>query len=298
MKKLLSLLSVGMLVAMWSGCGVTNPASSVTIKITNIGAVVIGGASGQVTGTIETDSLLTNVTMKVLNGSTDVSTNFTIYYTSAYKDKKSADLQTDMSTTITALATATATAGTYTLSITGEAGSITSTTTKDFTVTGGTVGTPLDTATLIAGSNQAAAGSSIDLDEPAIYNSAASVANVSKIDLCYSYTPGVGSIAAGDYLYSPDQAQASGYSYTSGWTTTPNSTLFYLTNLTAAQYNAINTKEQVAALWTAPSGPTPYVLCTAGEVFIAKTDQNAIVLILISAQTPGATGTISLKIAK
>jgi hypothetical protein len=295
MKKLLSLLGVGIIAAMWSGCGVTNPASSVTIKIDGIGAVVVGGASGQVTGSIQTDSLLTSVSMKVLSGSTDVSSDFTVSYTSAYLNKKSVDLNTDMSTTVAAK-TGTA-SGTYTLSITAEAGSITSTTTKDFGVTGGQTGTPVDTATLVAGSNQAIAGSSIDLDEPAIYNSAASVANVSKIDLCYSYT-NVAGFTAGDYLFSPDQAQSSGYTYTSGWTTTPNTTAFYLTNLTAAQYNAITTKEQVAALWTAPAAPTPYALCTAGEVFIAKTDQSAIVLIYISAQTPGATGTISLKIAK
>lgn len=134
MKKLLSLLGVGMLVAMWSGCGVTNPASSVTITIDAIGAVAVGGGAGQVTGKIETDSVLTLVTMKVLSGSTDVTSKFTVSFTSAYQGKKSADLKTDMSTTITALSTATA--ATYTLSITAEAGSITSTSTKDFTVTG------------------------------------------------------------------------------------------------------------------------------------------------------------------
>ena len=138
MKKFLALLGVVGMVAMWSGCGLTNPSgtTNVDITISTIGAVVAGGAAGSVEGTIKADSIITSVAMTVLNSSdADVTTGFTVSFTSGYTGKKSVNLKDDMSTTVAAK-TGTA-GGTYKLKITASAGSVTSSSTKEFTVTGG-----------------------------------------------------------------------------------------------------------------------------------------------------------------
>lgn len=289
MKKLLSLLGVGVLVAMWSGCGVTNPASSVTIKIEGIGSVVAGGAAGQVTGTIETDSLLTNVNMKVLKGSTDVSSSFTVSFTSAYQNKKSADLKTDMSTTITAKSGTAA--DTYTLSITAEAGSITSTSTKDFTVT--STGTPVTTSQpIVMGSyKNATLGSSIDLDNGTVMLSAAAKAANSGVDLV-----GTVSDAAAMRIFTPGYAASgSGITAFANWNSPANTSIVQVPSSTT--FDAITTAEQIESLYTAGTSADAFT-ATVGDVFVVKTDQNKYVAVEITAHEADNTGTFTLKYAK
>jgi hypothetical protein len=291
MKKVLALLGAVGMVAFLSGCGLTNPSSNVDISISSVGAVIAGGAAGQVEGKIEADSNITSVEIKVLNASdADVTADFTISFTSGYSGKKKADLKDDMSTTVAAKAGTAA--GTYKLQITASAGSITSTSTKTFTVTAGS-GTPVTTYTLVAGANSnATLGSSIDLDEPKVMLMAEAGNNVSKIDLCYAYST-TGSV---EKLFSPTQAKLSGYTFAAGWAS-PNATKFAKLTMTVAEYNAITTREQILAL-TQPTTDGASIACAADDVFIAITDQNAVVLILITGQTAGAAGSINLKIAK
>ena len=294
MKKVLALVCVGMVAALFTGCGITNPVSAPTITVSDIGAIN-AGAYKDVTGKVTADTAISAITYTIVT-SADASVPLTeISVTGPTPNGKTLEFTSTSPIRITA--TNTAQPGSYKLKISVTAGA-SGEGSFPFTISGTVVTRDIDTATLIAGSNQAVAGSSIDLDQPAIYTSSTSIANVSKIDLCYAYTPGVSGISAGDYLFSPDQAEASGYSFTSGWTTTPNSTAFYKTTLTEAQFDAITTKAAVTALWSQPAAATPYIMCAAGDVFIAKTDLNAIVLIHINSQTAGNTGSITLKIAK
>jgi hypothetical protein len=291
MKKLLALISAVGLVAMMNGCGLNDPASKVDISITSIGPVAAGGGAAIVEGTIEADSIITNVDMTVLNSTDgDFKSNFTLYWTTGYTGKEKADLKVDMSTTVAAKSTTPS--GTYKLKITGSSGGITTSSTKEFTVT--SVGTPVTVATVEAGANKnTTLGSSIDLDEPKVMLMEESTTNLSTVDICYAYSGTDGT----EKLFSPHHAKASAYTFTANWGT-PNETKFYKTFLTPTQYDAITTKEQVQAEWSEPEIAATSIDCAKDDVFIAKTDQGAIVLMLITSQTPEATGKIDLKIAK
>lgn len=302
MKKLLSLLGVGVLVAMWSGCGVTDPASSVTITIDGIGAVAIGGGAGQVTGKIETDSVLTLVTMKVLSGSTDVTSKFTVSFTSAYQGKKSADLKTDMSTTITALSTATA--ATYTLSITAEAGSITSTSTKDFAVTGNG-GTLLTEATATLGNTLNTEPGSIDLDNGSRYTTLeVTLSNAGSIDLCFANGSNI------DRFYVPEAAKygttdnktikttAAGFNFTDTWPLTGYASAVRINTITSAQYDATTTAQAAAALWDAGNALVFAPVTAVDNAYLVKTSSSAYVLVKVTALVAGTSGTVSFKYAK
>jgi hypothetical protein len=286
--------------AFFAGCDnkspTSPPANSVSfsnLAVTPDSIYSVSSANGTVLGTMTGTSTITNYTFTVhdKNG-TDVSATFMVPNISV--QKKVVDLKADADAKIRPLFGTGR--GKYYLIIKAMIGTQIFTDSVAFTVI---VPSNLFTETIVAGSGQSVEGSSIDLDEPAIYTDSTSVYNLSAIDLCYAYSPGAnGGIPVGDYLFSPDQAKVSGYAFTSGWTGTPNSTAFYkLQNFTGANFDTVYSKASVAALWTDPTGPTPQAKCTQGDVFIARTDQGTIVLIHITAQTPGSAGTITLKIA-
>jgi hypothetical protein len=132
----------------------------------------------------------------------------------------------------------------------------------------------------------------MDLDAGAVYTSAQAASHVAELDLCYSYS----GVTSQDKIGTPSWATASQYSYAVNWTNPPT-TEFIKTSLTSAQFNAIATVEEITALWVGTPITTSSP-CVANDVFVVKTTANAYVLILISAQTPGATGNITVKLAK
>jgi hypothetical protein len=293
MRKLLAFLSAGLVVAAISGCGLS-PTDAPQFTIDPIGSIARPASNSvtkSVTGKVEAGDVITAISYDILN-SNDVSVSTIKISVSGPAANSAKELDFNGNLIITVYSTADT--GTYKLKISVTGGSSVDGT-FNFTVTG-TGGAAVTTYIDTLGANQNTTyGSSIDLDGPVVYKAAASNSHVSEIDLCYAYSAVV---PTGEFLFSPDQAEVSGYDFTLGWTTTPNSTKFYKTSLTPTQFNAITLQSEVTALWTQPAGATPYVACSANDVFIAKTDQNAIVLILITAQTAGNAGTISLKIAK
>jgi hypothetical protein len=299
MKKVLALLCLGLVVAFFAGCNSKSPtspsANSVTFSNLSMRPDTIYAVAsffGNVSGTMTGTSTITNynVTVHDKQGA-DASATFAILNTVV--QNKVVDLKVDAATRV--MARAATAVGKYYLVITAMIGTQSFSDSIAFAVT---LQPNLYIDSVVAGSNQSPIGSSIDLDAPQIYPDSTSADNLSSIDLCYAYSTGANGIPAGNYLFSPDQAKASGFSFTSTWTGTPNSTAFYkVQNFTGADFDTVYTKAEIAALWTAPTAPTPYVLCNQGDVFIAQTDQGTIALIHITAQTPGATGTISLKIA-
>jgi hypothetical protein len=295
------------------GCSaLPTDADSVTITLTSSAVDTITAGTGEVTksvgGSISTNKTISTVTASIVdsNGAAlDATNGNLIKYSMATvptgKDKLDlAGTGTDnasLALTIHVVSSA-AYNGKYTLKISATAGS--ATTSKDviFVVKNGTnhtAGTPaVISALLDVGANgNATLGSSIDLDIPAVYLSAAAATHVADLDLCYSHNGTLNT----DKLFSPAQAKASGFTYAANWTA-PNATEFYKTTLTAAQFNAITTNEAIVALWTATSAQTASLDCAAGDVFIAKTNLNATVLVLISTQVAGAAGSISIKVAK
>ncbi len=299
MKKASALLFVGLVTAFFAGCNTKSPTSppSNSVSFSNLAmkpdtiyavASFFGNVSGTMTGTSAITSY--NLTVHDKNGS-DVTTTFTILNTIV--QNKVVDLKVDAGARI--MARSATARGKYHLIITAMIGSQSFSDSVAFTVT---LQPDLYIDSVVAGSNQSVEGSSIDLDAPQIFTDSTSADNLSAIDLCYANSSGANGIPAGDYLFSPDQAKASGYAFTSSWAGTPNSTAFYkVQNFTGADYDTVYTKAQIAALWTDPVGPTPYALCAQGDVFIARTDQGVIALIYITARTPGTAGTITMKIA-
>lgn len=273
-----------------TGC-LTDPLESTTPTITlgNIDTLTAGsGASRTVTGKIEGTEAITNVTYQVSN-SAGASVSTITVTGPAFNSKKSLDLS------VTVLALAGTASGTYTLKISATAGA-TGDGSFNFYVKGATipVGTPVVTTTLTAGANKNAAnGSSIDLDGGVAYRMADAAANLTKIDLCYAHA---GTAAAGsDKLGTPVWAKASEYDFAIGWVTPPV-TKFYKTTLTAAQFDAIDTKEKIPTFVDASAIASS--VAVANDVFIVKTTEGATVLIKITAQTPGEAGTITIKSAK
>jgi len=294
MKKVSALLCIGLVTAFFAGCNTKSPTSpsNNSVSFSNLAMTpdtiyAVASFFGNVSGTMTGTSTITSCTLTVhdKHGS-DATTKFMIRNTTV--QNKVVDLKADAGARIMAL-TATA-PGKYYLIITAMIGSQSFTDSVAFTVS---LQPNLYIDSVVAGS-----GNSIDLDWPAIYTDSTSATNIPVIDLCYAHTSGVTGIPDGDYLFSPDQAKASGLDFTSTWTWTPNSTAFYkVQNFTGADFDTVYTKSQIAALWTDPTGPTPYALCAQGDVFIARTDQGVYVLIYISSQTPGSAGTITMKIA-
>lgn len=297
MKKVSALHGLGMLLALLAGCDTTSPTgpSGNSVAFSNLAIspdsiYTVSSAFGRINGTLTGTSNITaySFTVHDKNG-LDASSMFEV--DDSVVQKKIVDLNADANARIRGLFGVTR--GKYSLIIKATSDGKVSIDSAAFTVI---QPTDLITTTLVAGSNQALEGSSIDLDEPAIYTASASAANLSLIDLCYAHSTGANGIPAGDYLFSPDKAKSTGNNFTSGWTGTPNTTAFYkVPNFPG--WDTVYTKADVAALWTEPTAPTPDALVAPGDVFIAKTEAGAFAIIQIMAQTPGGAGKITFKVA-
>ncbi|MDB5048759.1 MAG: hypothetical protein JWO30_1830 [Fibrobacteres bacterium] len=298
MKKVLALHSVALMVALLTGCNETtsptdpagNSVSFSNLAVSPDSIYTVSSAFGRINGTLTGTSTITAYTFTV-HGKNGVDASSMFEIDDSVVQKKVVDLNADANARIRGLFGVTR--GKYYLILKATSDGKVSTDSVAFTVI---QPTDLVTTTLVAGSNQSVEGSSIDLDEPAIYTAATSAANLTAIDLCYAHSTGANGIPAGDYLFSPDKAKSTGNNFTSGWTGTANATAFYkLQNFPG--FDTVYTKADVAALWTEPTEPTPDALVASGDVFIAKTEQGAIAIIQITAQTPGGAGTITFKVA-
>jgi hypothetical protein len=276
------------------GCNLLNPEEETSIpKVTmnTIGAITAGNFKN-VTGEITADEVITNVTYAITT-SAGVAVAKTVidYKGPTVRDVKKFEFKDNNVITITPAATATA--GAYKLKLTVTAGS-TVDASFDFTVAAGSgpVGTAVVSATIPAGSNSNAAyGSSIDLDAGVAYKMADAASHVADLDLCYS-TTGTGT----DKLGSPNWAKLSDFNYAKNWAS-PAATKFYKTALTKAQFDAITTREQIPAFVDASATAESYE-AALNDVFLVKTTQSAIVLVLINEKTNGANGSITIKSSK
>lgn len=296
MKKLLLLSGVGLLVVMLNGCGEKGPTSNpvpsgIAISIDGIGLVVIGGAAGHVTGTIESDSIITGVTMKVLTAADgDVSSDFTISFTPGYSGKTAVDLAADLHTSVAAKSTVAA--ATYKLEITVTAGSKTNSRSREFAVTDGNTGTPVTIAEVTMGSfANTTDGSSIDLDDGSVYLTAEACAEGSGTDLVGTYSSDLATMRIFTPVYARDFSKINAFI---GWKQ-PAATS--IVKVTGTAFGAITTVGQLFALYSAG---TPGIAwsCATGDVFVVKTDLNRYVAIEIGVFAASTSGTFKMKYAK
>jgi hypothetical protein len=297
-QRILSGIGMGALlfasVAMFAGCLSSSDSSdSGNVKITDlkIGAGgVKAGVSADVEGTVTSKSALTSIAITVWNGTTDVTTGsgFTVSQTQPSGSAKAWSLKTDGSAKIAVGGAAAV--GAYTVKVIAKSGNDSAVATTTLTV----AGTAVTTLELTLGSNQNAAGGSVDLDELKVYTHAEAKAISGKIDLYYAH-----SATDGDKLFTPAQAKLSGFGdATNGpatWTVA-NETVFRKLVLSESAFSAITTQEAIDNLW---AGAIPVEgggdVVAEGSTYIVNTDMAKKVLIRVTAYAPGDSGTIKVK---
>ena len=264
---------------------------TVSVSITTIGAITAGSYKN-IAGDIDANVNIESVTYTIKDFAGATGTSMVTVSSQSVNGIEDADLIDDAYLKINT--TPNACNGTYTLSIKVVAGTAEATQTATFTIVGGSscTGTDVTVTTLAAiGSNNASAGSSIDLDAGAVYTSSQAATHVADLDICYSYS----GTTSEDKLFTPSHAKASGYSYAANWTNPPT-TQIVKTSLTPAEFAAVATVEEIAAEFATGTAITTSVACAEDDVFVVETTDGAYVMILIDAQTPGATGTITVTV--
>ena len=266
------------------------------VKITDLkvtpGSAKAGG-SVDVEGTVASSAGLTVVRVNIWKGAVDVTADkgFTVTQTALAGSLKAWSLKTDGNVKIAVGGAAAV--GDYTVQVTAKSGTDSAVATTALKVTGTAV--ILQEVTL--GSNQNAAGGSLDLDEMMVYSHAVAKAVSGKIDLYYAH-----SATEGDKLFTPLQAKISGFGdSTNGpatWTVA-NGTLFRKLNLSESAFAGITTQEAIDDLWGGGEviigGSDPVA---EGATYIVNTDMAKKVLIRVTAYVPGSTGTITVKGSK
>lgn len=278
----------------FTGCMTDNePGKNDNVKIVDLKANPASVKAGQfadVEGTITSENALTGISVSVWKGDVDVTTGlgFTVSQTVLAASKKAWSLKTDGNVRVSVLGQAGT--GEYTVKVVATAGTDSAVGKTTLTVTG----TAVVTEEVILGSNQNAKGGSVDLDLLKTYTHAEAKALSEDIDLYYAH-----GALTGDRLYTPDQAKKSGFGSTTNgpatWTTA-NATEFKKLVLSESAFAAISTQEAIDALWAgaaAVSGGSDAV--EEGSTYIVNTDLAKKVLIRVTAQTPGAEGTITVK---
>lgn len=248
------------------------------------------GQTAEIEGSITSKAALTAVKVTVWKGSEEVTTGkgFTVTSTAPGADKLAWNLKSDGTIKIAVAGAAT---GDYTVKVVAVSGSDSASASADLTVTGTTV----SATEFTLGSNQNAAGGSVDLDELKVYKHAEAKDISEKIDLYYAHS----ATDDKDKLFTPAQAKVSGFGATTNgpatWTTA-NATEFKAVTISESAFNAITTQEAIDALWTATSGMVDKSAeVSAGATFVVNTDKAKKVLIRVTAYAPGDAGTITVK---
>jgi hypothetical protein len=253
-----------------------------TLKLDTIAAV---------TGSVDVDEAITAYSYSILNSSGAVATGITVNG----PNLQNQDGYTFRNQELTIRVGSSVAAGNYTLNVSVTAGAV-GTSSWPFYVKGTTViipqGTPVTTAVINAGANgNNDYGSSIDLDAGVAYKMADAANHVSEIDLCYAYSGTASVEKIGTALW----AQNSGFAFAAAWGI-PTNVKFYPITMTAVEFDAITTKEQIPA-FDATKAVASSTAAT-GNVFLVQTTSGVIALIKINSQTAGSAGYIQIKMSK
>ncbi|MBD3358260.1 MAG: hypothetical protein GF363_13955 [Chitinivibrionales bacterium] len=290
----LVVLSLSTLTAVsFLGCGLTDPEDSDVVSKMTITPVdtMTAGVRSVITVELEADPEIDSVAVLLTNsaGETIDSDKIEVSGIDALNGQKKGTLELNVTPQ-----QGTVCNGNYALEIAVYAGTVEQQKETAFTVVDGKdcTGTPLIEDSVQAGANgNGTFGSSIDLDEPIAYLMNDAKDNAQDVDLVYAYS----NVNAVEKIGSPYWGDQSGYSFADGWSHY-NHTKFY--KLSDVSYHDITTEEALTELWDETKATEQSYECDKGDVFIAKTNLEAIVLILIKEQTDGETGTIMMKVAK
>jgi hypothetical protein len=294
MKKLLSLLGVGVLVAMWSGC-VNNPVTAPRVSIDAIGTIAIGtnDVVKHITGKIEADTAIASITATVeTSAGVAVPTTQISVTTPAGTTEKTMTLTDNSGFNLTIKSAAQP--GNYKLKITVDAGAAT-TVSFDFTLTGNP-GTTVTTADVTIGSYNSTTGSSIDLDNGTVLTAIDAIKAGSGVDIVGTYSAKAGS--AGFRLFNPVYASGpagtgSGIDAFQNWSG-PAATSFHKVTVDIA---TITTVEQIAPLYVAASA-VDFLICNVNDVLVVKTSENKYALVKVVSYDADVAGLAVIKYAK
>lgn len=278
---------------LFTGCLTDSKSDNSNVKIADLKVTPASAKAGQsvdVEGTVSSDAGLTAVVITVWKGSTDVTSGsgFTVSQTALGGTAKAWSLKTDGNVKIDVGGAAAL--GDYTVKVVARSGTDSAVATTTLKLDG----TVVTTAEVVLGSNQNAAGGSVDLDNLTVYTHAQAKPISGKIDLYYAH-----SATDGDKLFTPLQAKNSGFGMTTNGPATwdvANATEFRKLTLSESAFAAITTQEAIDALWA-----TGTVVLGGGDViaegstYIVNTDMAKKVLIRVTAYVAGDTGSITVK---
>jgi hypothetical protein len=153
----------------------------------------------------------------------------------------------------------------------------------------------LTVKTLTAGAqSNATYGSSIDLDDFTSHTLSQAMGMTAEIDLIFAYST---ALNAGSAIYSPDSAKygvggSSGFDFMQGFNN-PNHTVIKSVNVS---FTSITTKAQLDSLWlTVPAVNNGRLYVTTGTTFMARSNEQRVVLMRVQSLITGAEGQVSLQ---
>jgi hypothetical protein len=286
MKKLLALLSVGVAVAMMTGCGLS-PVGAPTIDIDPIGT--IGQNSyATVTGKVEADTVISSITYTILT-STDASVpsnQIWVEGPTPLSDEEKIDFN-DRPITIHVISAA---SSDYKLKISVTAGpSVDATFT--FTVTGGGSGNVTEKTNISMGAQSAAPPSLLDADN--MTTSSSTITDETRrgqIDVIFSYSTVLNPESLA--FTSPDVAQGSPYDT---WLTKAQAE--YKLAPGGTTWASLTTQTAINTAWGSGSG-APRIPVSPGDIIIILTSAQvykAVQIVSISGSDPTATMIINGK---
>ncbi len=275
-KKLITTCLVGF-AAVFTGC--ITDGNDDEVSITNFALSATSAAGGQtvhISGSVKSDVAVTGMDVAITKDGSDAKSSFTVAQ-DAVPSATSFDIGKDEDVSISVTANANAMAGEYQITLTVNAGGTSTSKSATLTITGNS-GTPVTESSISMGAQgHATLGSSLDADEMEVMLVAAARSASASIDLIF-----VSALNGTEArLYAPAEAKTDGFTLVNNWATT-NATQFYKTSLTAAQYDAITTQEEIDDLWDDSKVLSPGELAVSGAmVVIVKTDQGKISLIKV-----------------
>ncbi|HUI93226.1 MAG TPA: hypothetical protein VLX68_13345 [Chitinivibrionales bacterium] len=288
MKKFLGLVCAGVVAAMMSGCGLTNPIGAPTITISAIGSIN-AGTFKDVQGTIKADQAITSVSYSVTDANGGAVSTITVTGPSA-SNTNSMSFDNTAANELRITVSANATAGSYKLKISATA-SATADASFDFTV-GGNTGTGVTTNAVTIGSyGNSQYGSSVDLDAnpPDVMLATDATASGSGVDIVGTYSSSMSAFRVFNPVYA---ANSSGINAFANW---QNPAATQICKETGTAFASITTKQQIQSLFNAASA-SDNVSCQQGDVLIVKTDQNAYAAVEITSFDASTSGTAVLTV--
>ncbi|MBN1760422.1 MAG: hypothetical protein JW863_18990 [Chitinispirillaceae bacterium] len=292
MKKFLGWTLAGLVVGLGMvGCDLLGPVESTspTITLDAIGSID-AGTFKNIEGKVTAGEDITQIKYQITTATGGSVSTITVEGPSSASSDKIEFKGNDV---IKISVSSSAAEGDYILKITATAG-VTSSAEFDFSVSGGSTGTPVTEVTINAGANQNNDyGSSIDIDAGKAMIKSEAASNVSDIDLCYAYS-GVNSV---EKLGTAAWAVASDYTFADGWANAPD-IKFYKVSMTADEFAAVDTKEEIDDLWDASKATANSYNAAEGDVFMVETTEGTLAILRITSQIDGAAGSITMKVAK